>query len=71
MGPFPLPQAGEGFLLLPLSRKREREGPKAKPWEGEGQLLIRVPFGSYMGARLARAAKRLPATSISKLPLAT
>jgi len=36
----PLPQAGEGLEALvenPLSRKREREGPIAQRWEGEGR----------------------------------
>ena len=39
--PNPLPQAGEGVRPSknkPLARLREREGPAAKRWEGEGRL---------------------------------
>jgi len=39
-GPLPLPR-GEGLIgaatCLPLSQ-REREGPSAKRWEGEGKV---------------------------------
>src|SRR5580700_1874256 len=40
----PLPLAGEGTAaatLQPLARLREREGPAAKPWEGEGTTPLR------------------------------
>jgi hypothetical protein len=41
IGPLPLPHSGRGAGLL-LSRSRERNGPIAKQWEGEGMSPERI-----------------------------
>jgi hypothetical protein len=42
-----LPRAHWGEALISLSRLREREGPAAKRWEGEGLLSSSVSAAAW------------------------